>query len=67
MEKDRRALVNRLFVTATEILEDTHIFASGGQSSGLKAKEYARTARRLSKAADDLADIAAAILVVVKA
>ena len=63
MNKDRRDLVNRLFVMATQILEDSHISACDGQSRKLSVKSYGQRARRLSQTAEDLANIATTIRV----
>lgn len=64
MDADKRELVRRLFVVATEILEDTHPHATGGQAAKLKSRAYTAYARRLEAAARDLAAVSAAIMAV---
>lgn len=62
MDADKRDLVRRLFVIATEILEDGHPDATGGQAENLKPDSYAAKARRLAAASQDLGSVAAIIL-----
>lgn len=62
MDADKQELVRRLFVIATEILEDSHPDASDGQAANLKPGAYAAKARRLAAASQDLASVAATIL-----
>ncbi len=64
MEDDDRELPRRLFVAATELIENAHEIAMAGQSSTLAAPDYAATARRLQTAARRLATLAEAALVV---
>ena len=41
MDKDQRELANRLFATATAMLEDAHEIAVAGQSLQINASQFA--------------------------
>jgi hypothetical protein len=64
MDPDQRETANRLFVRATATLEDAIEIAITGQSAQLSARQYRAVARKLRAAAFDIADLAAAVLVV---
>ena len=64
MDDDRRELLRRLFVAATELIETAHDAATTGQFGELAADEYADTARRLIEAADEVAALADAAMVI---
>ncbi len=64
MDDDNKELVRRLMAKATSMLEDTHETAVAGQSNRLSAPEYARAARRLQAAAQDIAIVAEAATIV---
>lgn len=66
MNKDHRDLIRRLFTLATELLEDTHGFATKGQSSRLRAKDYAACAQQLAETGQNLAATAQTILTTLK-
>ena len=61
VDKHRKDLVCRLFVLATEILEDTHEFAAFGQWAGNKPQDHNALNIEIRKAAADLDAIAGAI------
>ena len=61
MDKDHRDIVRRLFVLATEILEDSHETVSEGQSVSLGANQYAARAEVLIQAATELSEVGGAI------
>ena len=58
MDDDDKELVRRLMAKATSMLEDAVETAVAGQTSRLSAPEYARAARRLQAAAQDIAVLA---------
>lgn len=60
MDNDQRELVNRLFVAATEILEDAMIAATAGQSPRLTSRRGRALAIQLRGVARALAAIAEA-------
>ncbi len=64
MEDDDRELLRRLFVAATELIENAHEIAIAGQSSTLAAPDYAATACRLQAAGRGLATLAEAAIVI---
>ncbi len=64
MDDDYRELANRLFATATEMLEDVIEVAVAGQSSRLNPSQLADHGRRLQSAAHDIAIIAEATMLV---
>ncbi len=64
MDDDNKELVRRLMAKATAMLEDTVETAVAGQSKRLSAPGYARAARRLQAAAQDIAIIAEAATIV---
>ncbi len=64
MDDDDKELVRRLMAKATAMLEDTVETAVAGQSNRLSAPGYARAARRLQAAAQDIAVIAEAAIIV---
>ncbi len=64
MDDDNKELVRRLMAKATAMLEDTVETAVAGQSNRLSAPGYARAARRLQAAAQDIAIIAEAAMIV---
>ncbi len=64
MEDDDREFLRRLFVAATELIENAHEVAVAGQSSTLAAPDCAATARRLQALARDLATLAEAAIVI---
>ena len=64
MDDDDKELVRRLMAKATAMLEDTVETAVAGQSNRLSAPGYARAARRLQAAAQDIAVIAEAAMIV---
>ncbi|MDX2145203.1 MAG: hypothetical protein SFV19_17745 [Rhodospirillaceae bacterium] len=61
-ELTRRQRVQSLFTTATEVLENTHPVATSGQSIKLSRDQYARKARVLLAAAQNLSVAAKAII-----
>ena len=64
MDDDHRALLQRLFVVATEIVESAHDAAAKGQSARLTANDFADAARALKAAACDIAALAEAAAVI---
>ena len=64
MDEDDRELANRLFATATAMLEDAATAAAEGQSSRLGAAQLADLGRRLAAAARDVAVISEAAMIV---
>jgi hypothetical protein len=66
MDKHHRDLACRLFTTATEILEDTHLVTTGGQSPRRNVSDQIKRARALKQAADDLKALADAISAVIR-
>ncbi len=64
MNDGDKELVRRLMAKATAILEDAVETAVAGQSDRLSAPGYARAARRLQAAAQDIAIIAEAAAIV---
>ena len=65
MDDDHRELANRLFGTATAMLEDAIEAAVAGQSPKLGSEQLADHARRLHAAAREIAVIAEAAMIVV--
>ncbi len=63
MDKDRQDVVRRLFVAATEVLEDHHIIAIDGQRQHASMGDYRRAAEHLHAAAGQLATLANAITI----
>ncbi len=64
MDDDYRELANRLFATATAMLEDVIEVAVAGQSPRLTPSQLADNGRRLQKAAYEIAIIAEAAMIV---
>ena len=64
MDEDDKELVRRLMAKATAMLEDAVETAVAGQSDRLSAPGYARAARRLQAAAQDITIIAEAATIV---
>ncbi len=64
MDEDDRELLRRLFVAATQRIEDAHEVAVAAQSGALAARDYADAAHRLLAAARDLAALAEAAAVI---
>ena len=64
MDDDYRELANRLFATATAMLEDATEVAVAGQSLRLDSSQLANHGRRLQAAARDIAIIAEAAMIV---
>lgn len=64
MDEDTRELVNRLFVTATAMLEDASLIAAAGQSVTPSPSALADHARRLQSAARTIAAIAEAAAII---
>ncbi len=64
MDDDCRELANRLFATATEMLEDVIEVAVAGQSPRLTPSQLADNGRRLQKATHEIAIIAEAAMIV---
>ena len=64
MDDDYRELANRLFATATAMLEDVIEVAIAGQSPRLTPSQLADHGRRLQSAAHDIAIIAEAAVIV---
>ncbi len=64
MDDDYRELANRLFATATAMLEDAIEVAVAGQSPGLTPSRLADRGRRLQAAARDIAVVAEAAMIV---
>ncbi len=60
MDEDKKELLRRLFVVATELVESAHDAAAKGQSGRLTANDYADAARALQAAARDIAALAEA-------
>ena len=63
-ERDRKELANRLFATATAMLEDAVEIASTGQSGRRSLKELVLIARALSERTRKITAIAEAAMVV---
>lgn len=66
MDVDRRELVRRLCVLATEIAEAAHEAATAGQASAMPAGGLVRTAGALERHGGDLQAIARAIAVALR-
>ncbi len=64
MDDDCRELTNRLFATATALLEDVIEVAVAGQSPRLTPSQLADHGRRLQSAAHEIAIIAEAAAIV---
>ena len=64
MDEDHRELANRLFATATEILEDVTEVAVAGQSPRLDPSQLADHGRRLQAIAHDVAVISQAAIII---
>ncbi len=64
MDDDCRELTNRLFATATAMLEDVIEVAVAGQSPRLTPSQLADHGRRLQSAAHEIAIIAEAAVIV---
>ncbi len=64
MDDDYRELANRLFATATAMLEDVIEVAVAGQSPRLNPSQLADHGRRLQATARDIAIIAEAATIV---
>ncbi len=64
MDDDCRELTNRLFATATALLEDVIEVAVAGQSPRLTPSQLADHGRRLQSAAHEIAIIAEAAVIV---
>ena len=64
MDDDHRELANRLFATATAMLEDATEAAVAGQSPRLSLQRLVEQGRRLEAAARDIAIIAQAAVVI---
>ncbi len=64
MDDDYRELANRLFATATAMLEDATEVAIAGQSQRLNPSQLADHGRLLQAAARDIAIIAEAAMIV---
>ncbi len=64
MDDDYRELANRLFATATEMLEDVIEVAVLGQSPRLTPSQLADNGRRLQKATHEITIIAEAAVIV---
>ncbi len=64
MDDDYRELANRLFATATAMLEDATEIAAAGQSPRLNPPQLANHGHRLQSAARDISVIAEAALIV---
>lgn len=61
MDRTQKELIARLFVFATELLEDTHAIAVRGQSPKRKPKSLADSAKALQELAHRLDSIAVVI------
>ncbi len=66
MDDDYRELANRLFATATAMLEDVIEVAVAGQSPRLNPSQLADHGRQLQATARDIAIIAEAATIVAK-
>lgn len=66
MNDQRKELVSRLFVIATELLEDAHEIAIGGQSPKLNARGCVQAVDRLRETAADLTTLANAAILIAK-
>ena len=64
MDDDHRELVRRLFAAATARIEAAHDAAVTGQSGEIAAGDYVAAARRLQAAAQGIAALAEAALVI---
>ena len=64
MDDDHRELVNRLFATATAMLEDAIEHAMAGQSPRLDGSQLVDHGHRLRSAVEDIAAIAEAAAIV---
>ncbi len=67
MDDDYRELANRLFATATAMLEDAIEVAVAGQSPRLTSSQLADHGHRLQEAVHDIAVIAQAAMIVANA
>lgn len=63
MDKDRRDVVRRLSVAATELLEDNYSVATDGQRQQASRGDYRRAAARLHRAAEQLGTLSNAVVV----
>ena len=61
MDADRKELVHRLFVLATEIAEEAHETAVSGQALSATSDEMALAAETLRRRADELGTIGRSI------
>ncbi len=64
MDDDHRELLRRLFAAATALIESAHEEAVAGQAIDIAAGDYTAVARRLQAAAQDVAALAEAALVI---
>jgi hypothetical protein len=64
MDEDGRELLRRLFVAAAERLESAHEAAIAGQSGDLDVEDCAHAANRLRAAAEAVATLADAAMVI---
>ena len=64
MDDDDRELLRHLFAATTVLIETAHESAVAGQASEIAAGDYAAVARRLQAAAQDIAALAEAVLVI---
>ncbi len=64
MDEENRDLANRLFATATAMLEDAVELAVAGQSPRLNPSQLADHGHRLQAGAQDIAIIAKAAMIV---
>ena len=58
MDENQLELLRRLFAETTARLEEAHEVAIEGQGAGLPIGQYADLARRLGRAAGDIATLA---------
>lgn len=61
MDTNRAALARQLFTIATEVIENAHEAAVGGQSHRLTARKRQRSLQQLRTASRDIAMLADAI------
>lgn len=66
MDEDERDLVQRLFATATALIETAHEEAASGQSADRSAEGYLNAAKRMRSAAEETAALADAIMIIAK-
>lgn len=66
MERVWRNVVRKLFVAATELLEDNHAVAAGGQDARASVAEYLVSAKRLRVSAQQLMALADALIVILE-